>query len=232
MTIVRYGTILVRNRTNRRKFLSIIGGGVIVAAAGSTAFHTTRTPGKALASWGTAGNYDDIRKWALSYALLAPNPHNRQPWEVDLSVVNQVTIYRDKSKNLPHTNPFQRQLTIVMVCFLELMSIAASNANYVVAYELFPEGENGPIAIARFSQGVDADPLFADVLQRRSCKKPFSEKVIPADLVKQLSTYANIITDTMTVDKLRKLTWEAWMIEANTPPCLARKYRFNAYWQS
>ena len=65
---------------SRRKTLGLIGGGTIVAATGGIAvFAKTRTPTKALAPWDMAGNYDDPRLRALSYALLAPNPHNRQP---------------------------------------------------------------------------------------------------------------------------------------------------------
>lgn len=66
--------------TSRRKFLTILGGGVVLAAGGAAAFMTTRTPTKAIAPWSAAGGYEDPRMQALSYAILAPNPHNRQPW--------------------------------------------------------------------------------------------------------------------------------------------------------
>ena len=70
---------------SRRKFLTLVGGGTILAAgAGATAFVTTRTPHQALKPWDLAGTYGDVRKDALSWALLAPNPHNLQPWEVEL----------------------------------------------------------------------------------------------------------------------------------------------------
>lgn len=72
--------------STRRKFLKVLGGGVIVAAAGGGAFLATRTPTKALAPWERATGYDEPVKRALAHALLAPNPHNRQPWLVDLSV--------------------------------------------------------------------------------------------------------------------------------------------------
>ena len=71
----------------RRKFLTIVGGGVIVAAGTAAGgFYATREPRKALAAWNRAGSaFDEPRMRALSYAILAPNPHNRQPWMVDLS---------------------------------------------------------------------------------------------------------------------------------------------------
>lgn len=70
---------------SRHKTLTLIGGGFIAAAGiGITSFVTTRRPNAALAPWPNAGSYDDPRKNPLCYAILAPNPHNLQPWVVDL----------------------------------------------------------------------------------------------------------------------------------------------------
>jgi len=74
----------------KRKLIAILGTSAVVAAAsGYTGFALTRTPKKALQPWKDAGNtskitLSDIRKYALSYAILAPNPHKRQPWQVTL----------------------------------------------------------------------------------------------------------------------------------------------------
>jgi len=204
-------------QASRRNFLKIIGGGTIVAAAGVGSFVTTRTPYKAQAPWDAAGTYADPRKWALSYALLAPNPHNRQPWEVDLSTPNQVTIFRNKSKALPHTDPYSRQLTIGMGCFLELLRIAASQKGFDVDYDLFPEGDAGPIAVAIFKDGAQPDMLFNYVMDRRSCKEPFSGQKILSTQKEELASFSNIITDKTRVASVKKLTWDAWLTEANTP---------------
>ena len=112
----------------RRKFLMLAGGGVVVAAAGAGAFAATRRPSDALAPWAAAGGYSDPRMHALSYAILAPNPHNRQPWIVALEGEDTVVLRFDLDKQLPHTDPLDRQLTIGLGCFLELMTMAA-NAN-------------------------------------------------------------------------------------------------------
>ncbi|MEL7184492.1 MAG: twin-arginine translocation pathway signal protein, partial [Pseudomonadota bacterium] len=70
---------------SRRKMLSLVGGGTVLAATGaSAAFLATRTPHAALAPWDRAGSYGDPRLRALSWGLLAPNPHNRQPWQAEL----------------------------------------------------------------------------------------------------------------------------------------------------
>ncbi len=203
---------------SRRKAISLIGGGVVLAAtAATTAFVTTRTPHKALAPWQAAGSYTEPRKFALSYAILAPNPHNRQPWIVDLSHEGKVILLRDKQRNLPMTDPNNRQIIIGLGCFLELMGIAASQKGFEVEHDIFPHGEDGPVAISTFKKGGNSDPLFAQVMQRRSCKEPFDSKPVPDNLIAELSAYAKIIAAPEPVAALRKLTLDAWMVEALTP---------------
>jgi hypothetical protein len=200
--------------STRRTFLKILGGGVVVAAGSATGFALTRTPTKALAPWEAAGTYEEPRMRALSYAILAPNPHNRQPWMVDLSTTSQITIWRDMDKRLPETDPFDRQLTIGMGCFLEQLAIAASQTGHAVDFDLFPNGDTGPVAVARFREGAGADPLFAHVLDRRSCKEPFKDRAVSADPA--LLALADIHTDAARVERLRALTLDAWMVEATT----------------
>ncbi|MEM1161326.1 MAG: twin-arginine translocation pathway signal protein [Pseudomonadota bacterium] len=201
---------------SRRRILTVLGGGVIVAAGGAGTFVGTRTPTKALAPWGDAGSYDEPRRSALSYAILAPNPHNRQPWEVDLSQPDTVVIWRDKTRNLPETDPFDRQLTIGMGCFLELMTIAAAETGHKVEADLFPEGEAGPVAVARFSEGATQDPLFAHVLDRRSCKEPFEPDAVPDAETARLAELADVYRDPERVAALRELTIDAIEIETTT----------------
>ena len=203
---------------SRRKALSLIGGGTVLAATAATAgFINTRPPQTAIAPWGLAGSYDDPRLNALSYALLAPNPHNLQPWQVRLDGTDALTLMHDGERWLPHTDPDGRQIMAGMGCFLEQMTIAASAAGYEVALEMFPEGEGGPIAHARFEEGASADPLAAYILDRRSCKEPFTAEPVPAALANELEMSADIYTDAATVDKLRKLTFDAFMVETMTP---------------
>ncbi len=120
--------------TPRRKFLTSLGGSVVLAIAGAGAFISARTPTRALSPWSAAGGYDDPGMQALSYATLAPNPHNRQLRGVDLSKPDEVTILRDKTRNLPETDPCDRQWTIGMGCFLEQLAIAASATTHQVTY--------------------------------------------------------------------------------------------------
>lgn len=203
---------------SRRKALAIIGGGTILAAGSAGGlFAATRTPSRALEPWQLAGGYQDRRKQALSYAVLAPNPHNRQPWQIDLEGKDTVILYRDKDRDLPETDPHARQLTIGLGCFLEQMRIAAAARGDAVDTRLFPSGEDGPVAVARFSTGAKTDPLFQHVLDRRSTKEPFEARPVPQKSAAALSQLADIITDPAKVEALRKLTWEALQVEVTTP---------------
>ncbi|NNE53186.1 MAG: twin-arginine translocation pathway signal protein [Sulfitobacter sp.] len=203
---------------SRRKALALIGGGTILAASGAAAgFLTTRTPREALRPWGLAGGYDDPRLNALSYALLAPNPHNLQPWKVSLQGSDRLRLWRDEEKELPATDPYDRQIMIGLGCFLEQMVLAAGAAGQAVDLTLFPEGEGGPVAEAHLTGGGRMDPLAAHIMARRSCKEPFEDRALPAALVEELAGMADIYTDAADVARLKTLTWEAWVVEVMTP---------------
>jgi hypothetical protein len=218
----------------RRQFLMMVGGGVLVAATGTAAgFVGTRTPTTALRPWQDAGSlYDEPRRRALSYAILAPNPHNRQPWLVELVGEDTVVLYVDTNRVLPQTDPFNRQITIGLGCFLELLTMAAAADQYRVETELFPEGEDAshldkrPVARLRFvaDTTVTADPLFAHALERRSLKEPYDQaKPVPQDILdalKGIGRHGHAIDASGQpehVAALRTLTHRALDIEIATP---------------
>ena len=197
-----------------------MGGGTILAAAGSASFIFSRTPSKALEPWTGATTYTDQIQRALAHTLLAPNPHNRQPWLVDLSREGQVTIHRDTTRDLPMTDPFNRQIFIGMGCFLETLKISARETGHSVNFDILPQGENGPIAVAKFSKGATLDPLAQFITSRHSNKEAYSDRNIEQDKISELSNHVTIIADQQLVDALRQITWDALEIEILTPRTL------------
>ncbi len=223
--------------SSRRAFIRILGTAGVVAAtaAGAGGFVLTRTPTAASEPWRRAGAGDNPRLRALSYAILAPNPHNRQPWMVELVGDDALLLHCDLERLLPETDPFDRQILIGLGCFLELLRMAAAEEGYLAEITPFPEGEPGerldrrPVARVRLrpDDKVAKDPLFAQVLDRRSNKEPFdSARPVSDDSLAALAaagsgkTAIGTTNQSAAVAELRDLTWRAHLIEVETPRTL------------
>jgi hypothetical protein len=217
---------------SRRKMIFLVGGGAVLAAGGAFSFAATRTPQTAYLPWDRAGIYADARMRALSWALLAPNPHNRQPWLADLSEDGVITLHADGARLLPQTDPFNRQITIGLGCFLELLRMAAAEDGYRAEVTPFPQGSSAtaldqrPIARVTLTADptVTRDPLFALVPARRSNKEPFdlARSVPPEALTTMAAATRNGTRFGGTVAaaevaEWRALTREALRIEVETP---------------
>jgi hypothetical protein len=101
---------------------------------------------------------------------------HRQPWLVDLSRPDTVTLTCQTERRLPHSDPFDRQITIGLGRFIELFVQAAAADGSSTDVVLFPDGEPGsnpddrpvaPLVLAR-DRPVATDPSFAQALLRRT----------------------------------------------------------------
>ncbi|MBZ0216012.1 MAG: hypothetical protein K8F25_05635 [Fimbriimonadaceae bacterium] len=218
---------------SRRKFLTVIGSSAVIFAAGSAAYLGTRTPTGALAPWKSAGSgYAEPRRNALSYAILAPNPHNRQPWLVDLVGTDEIVLYCDLQRLIRETDPYERQITIGLGCFLEILRMAAAAQGYRADITPFPDGAPGdnldqrPIAHIKLVTDSDtpSDPLFGSVLQRRTNREAYdsARPVEPSKLaVLEGAATGRAAIGTISGDQevamLRDLTWRAMVVELETP---------------
>ena len=216
----------------RRTFIRIVGSTAVIAAAGAGTFAMTREPTRALEPWRMAGTLEtEPRRKALSYAILAPNPHNQQPWMVDLHGDDEVILHCDPERLLPVTDPFNRQITIGLGCFLEILRMAAAEDGFAADITPFPEGHNDqqldkrPVARIRFTKGATSDPLFKQVLDRRSNKEPFDlarpvrsqDLSVIAGAVEPVSgVTADAVASADMVAKLRDLTWRGFLKEMET----------------
>ncbi len=221
-------------KTGRRSFLKILGGGVILAAGAGGIFAMTRTPTKAIEPWKLAlGPKADVdpRRIMLSHAILAPNPHNRQPWVVDLDTEDEITLYCDLEKRLPHTDPYDRQITIGLGCFLELAMMTAKEIGLRANLELFPDGENFPRLdqkpVARIKLvkdgSIEPDPLFDQILERRSNKEAYDtgqplQDVDVLNILSAVETNLGLgsVTERERIEELRELTKKALLTELYT----------------
>jgi hypothetical protein len=219
---------------NRRTFLIGVGGIGIAAVSGRSAYALDQTSLASLEPWRAARTADvgsDPRLFVLRHAILAPNPHNRQPWIVELTGTGGMTLWCDLDRRLPETDPFDRQIVIGLGAFTELASLAATQLGFRLAVVPFPAGEPTPrldrrpiatLTLVR-AEGAQPDPLFAAIESRRSTKRPFDlDRPVPADAAARFAALSTegvevaTVTNPARVASLRALTWAAWLTEFET----------------
>lgn len=199
-------------------------GGVLIAGAAAGTWRVQRVPRSAIGPWlGLAQPVADPRLDAFRHAILAPNPHNRQPWLIRLEGEDSAVLTCDLNKRLPQTDPFDRQITIGFGAFIELAAIAASHRGLRLAVEPFPDGEPQPrldqrsIARLRFQPdpAVSPDPLRAAIALRRTIRDPFGP--LPAGaLGKLIEPGATISSEPARLAALRRIAVSAMTLEMET----------------
>ncbi|MGI9388315.1 MAG: Acg family FMN-binding oxidoreductase [Methyloligellaceae bacterium] len=221
---------------SRRGFIRVIGGTTVIVAAGAVGLtQCDQMPSEAVEAWrGPDPEETDPRRRALAYAILAPNPHNMQPWLVDLKEPGVITLYVDRTRLLPQTDPYSRQILIGHGTFLELLDLAAQSGGYRTKITYFPAGafpegavSDKPVARIEFVRdpSLKIDPLFKQILHRRSNKEPYDKtRTLRSEHADALpSAYRNpalplkITGDPALVEKLRQIADQAMTIEIKTP---------------
>ena len=198
---------------SRRAVLAAGFGGLALVAAGGV-WRVTRQPTTAYAPWDLDPTPPaDIRLDAFRHAILAPNPHNRQPWVIRMVGADEALVGCDLARRLPVTDPFDRQTTIGFGTFLETARIAAAQRGVAMQIEPFPDGADAaalderPVARLRFvADEAEPDPLFAQIVRRRSNKEEYdlSRKVSGADLAAIVSAGGAHTADPVRVAALRR----------------------------
>lgn len=223
---------------SRRALLVTGGASILVLGAGYGGLVAKSDIGPAQAPWKQATEgFGDVRLNAAAYAILAPNPHNRQPWQIRLDGEDNLTLFCDLNRRLPETDPPDRQTTIGLGAFLELLRQAAAEQGYRADITPFPEGEpddrldERPIAHVQFArdEAVERDPLFGLILQRRTARQKFDPaRPVPPDTLERIIKsglappgFADFgvseASDAHTVSWLKDICRRAWEIELRKP---------------
>lgn len=210
---------------NRRQIIIGTGAGVALVGAGAW-WRVSRAPETAFLPWEEGPPPADIRLDAFRHAILAPNPHNRQPWRIRLDGSDGATLSCDLDRRLPQTDPFDRQITIGFGTFLEVARIAAAQRGHVIDITHFPDGEPAPrldarpVARLKFraDPGVARDPLFA-AIRRRHTNRELFETAPPASgrLAAVAAGEAQASGHPALMAKLRQITEAAIVAEVTTP---------------
>jgi len=219
--------------TTRRHVLEWLAAAPVLSACGGDG---ADFPDPAAAWRDPGAGATDVRRFSLAHAILAPNPHNTQPWLVELDDADGMTLYCDLDRRLPFTDPLDRQITIGCSCFLELYRLSAGLHGYWPTITPFPDGEPTPRldarAIAHVQLGsrmeqANSDPSIRQIVNRRTNRKPFEARVPDAQALDDLN---NVVTgmgeeypggvywtnDPARVALGRDLVWRAWDRELRT----------------
>lgn len=223
----------------RRNFIRLIGGGTVAAATLTlSGCISSNYPAQAVEAWnGPASGETDPRRRALAYAITAPNPHNLQPWLVDLREAGSITLRTDPQRVLPETDPFGRQIMVGHGAFLELLVIALAEQGLRADVQLWPQGElpaqlkdwraaiKLPVARITISPGVTRDALFAQILNRHTVKvnfdaaKPVSDsnlqRILAAGGTSRMQCGGTVQEPRLV--PLRKLCLDSAFVEMRTP---------------
>lgn len=214
-----------------RREILIGAGSTLALTVTAGVWRASRMPQSAMAPWDLpAPAPNDIRLDAMRHAILAPNPHNRQPWLLQLIGSDGVLIHCDLAKRLPSTDPFDRQITIGFGTFIELCAIAASTRGYRIDVTPFPEGapeaptrlDQRPVAYLKFvpDNVVRPDSLFAAITHRRTTRKVFDGAPSAAQLSVLTTNLPGVVraasANPAFLAMLREVTIAASMIENQT----------------
>jgi len=219
---------------SRRSFIRLVGGGAVLAVTAGITGCGDELPEAAIQPWRSPDRETDTRRFMLAHALLAPNPHNRQPWIADLRDAARIHLICDGERLLPETDPFGRQILIGCGAFIELAVIAAAQRGVSAKVELFPGGVPADEALPEGSRvatlvlgepgGAPVDPLFAQIVRRHTRKTAYaSDRALPQALVRSWGETATrfglrsgVVAGAAAMDPIRRITREAYEIEATT----------------
>ncbi|MEZ5476462.1 MAG: hypothetical protein R3E95_02915 [Thiolinea sp.] len=221
--------------TSRRNFLLNIAKAMVVVGGSVYLLRTCdAVPDSVAEAWeGPPEDEEDVRHWALAYAILAPSLNNMQPWKVDLRQGDDlIRLYVDEERLQPALDPFARETMMALGGFIESLAIAASQRGFRADISYFPQGSFSsdqptrvPVADIRLvkDQEVSADPLFAYLLERRTNGQLYKSTPLSAEHQAALNaemqaqhTAVQFVDDPQEVDELRLLVAKAVGVQMTT----------------
>lgn len=130
----------------------------------------------------------------LEHAVLAPSSHNTQPWRFWVED-GRVGLHADRTRALAVNDPDDRELTISCGCALMNLRVAAAEAGMATQSCTLPDVEEPDwLAEIRLRSPAtdigDEAALFPALPRRRTWRKRFQEREVPAPILGALTEAA------------------------------------------
>ena len=136
----------------------------------------------------------DQLEFLLGYAILAPSPHNTQPWKFRINV-NDAELFADRRRALRVVDPSDRELTLACAAALYNLRVATEYFGRGYTVDLLPRAEE-PDLLACFSLRLHAETNSEDVLlfhaltQRRTNRESYRPDPVPEEILAELTEAA------------------------------------------
>jgi len=140
------------------------------------------------------GSATDKLRYFVQFAVLAPSANNAQPWRFRV-VGDVLQLHADRSRALPVSDPFDRDLTMSCGAALENLRVAAKRFGYRLSVDPLPLGPASDLlATVRLADRAGPTPLdrhlYDALRRRRTYRKRFGNRAIGADLAATLHEVA------------------------------------------
>jgi hypothetical protein len=133
----------------------------------------------------------------VAAAILAPSPHNAQPWLFGVGP-GRVDLYADPSRSTGAVDPFGRELHVGLGAALENLVLAAEANGFAPSVSLRPEGQDSAhVARVELSRSPRRESgLYAQIPHRHTNRYAFvTDKYVPQAALDEMSALADPATD-------------------------------------